>query len=519
MQTRRKVQGLILVIAFVAVHDIAIGQERDQGSAQPSARSRETLATFTGHKSSWHGFDRFDFVMDQSSFAIQPIDAPADEGTGINGNGDGQLRCVVVAPKVAAADKPWSWRGRYFDHEPQAEIELLKRGFHIGFVQSDEPKAWDAWYAFLTERHGFSKKPAFVGMSGGGRNAFTWATSHPDKATCIYADNPLITRESLAKLGDLAQRDVPLLHICGSLDPLSGNHTFPIESIYQQLGGRISVMIKDGTGHHPHSLRDPTIIVDFVVASLAQAHPVPAFVGQKFTKTSFYSIGDRYLEFPKESLWITCRGPMFSPSYDRYEFKPETTTGTAIVIAPRKAAEGRPWVLRADLARRDDVVELALLEKGFHIVTAPRPRDPAVTLMEEWNALYRFLVDQGFSPKPVLEANAGAAVEAYAWAIENPTKVSCLYGANPILRSDMSKTPPLDNLTPLANSGVNILHVCGSLDPWLESQTRVAQERYQKLGGKVRVIIKEGEGHYPLAPKDPQPVVDFIITNTMAVIK
>ena len=46
----------------------------------------------------------------------------------------GQWRCVVVAPEEAAAGNPWSWRGYYWDHEPQAEIELLKRGFHVGFI-------------------------------------------------------------------------------------------------------------------------------------------------------------------------------------------------------------------------------------------------------------------------------------------------------------------------------------------------------------------------------------------------
>src|SRR5262249_56938480 len=118
--------------------------------------------------------------------------------------------------------------------------------------------------------------------------AFTWATSKPDKVSCIYADNPLITRESLMKLGELAQRDVPLLHICGSLDPLSGNHTMPVETIYQQLGGRISVMIKDGAGHHPHSLRDPILIADFIARSLDPASRAsPGFAGTRFTKSSF----------------------------------------------------------------------------------------------------------------------------------------------------------------------------------------------------------------------------------------
>jgi hypothetical protein len=27
------------------------------------------------------------------------------------------------------------------------------------------------------------------------------------------------------------------------------------------------------------------------------------------------------------------------------------------------------------------------------------------------------------------------------------------------------------------------------------------------------VIVKEGEGHYPLAPKDPKPVVDLIMKS------
>jgi pimeloyl-ACP methyl ester carboxylesterase len=475
--------------------------------------AQTTPMSFTGEKTAWYGFDRFDFLMDAANSAIKPFRAASDEGTGVHFQVEGQIRCVVVVPNEPAPGKPWSWRGRYFDHEPQAEVELLRRGFHIGFVQSDDIKHWEAWFTFLTERHGLSTKPAFVGMSGGGRNAFTWATTHPDQVSSIYADNPLITRESLLRLGELVERDVPLLHICGSLDPLNGNHTLPIESLYQQLGGRISVMIKDGTGHHPHSLRDPTPIADFIARSVEPAVPPPSFVGEKFTRSSFYSVANSYTEFPKEETYVTCRGAWFSKTYNRYEFKPEGATGTTNVVVPRKPASGRPWVLRADLVARDAVVDLALLQNGFHIVTAPRPRDPNITLMQEWQTLYRFLVDQGFSPKPVMEGAGGAASEVYAWAIANPDKVSCLYAENPILRLAMSNTQPLDHLAPLANAGVPLLHVCGSVDPWLETQTKVVQQRYQKLGGQITVIIKEGDGHYPLAPRDPQPVMEFILRS------
>ena len=153
------------------------------------------------------------------------------------------------------------------------------------------------------------------------------------------------------------------------------------------------------------------------------------------------------------------------------------------------------------------------IQNGFHIVTAPRPRDPNVTVLQEWTALYEYLVDQEFSTKPVMEGASAAAGEAYDWAIANPDKVSCIYGENPVLRNYTSQTQLLDNLAPLAKADVPLLHVCGSLDPWLETQTRVAQKRYQELGGRITVMLQEGEGHYPLAPKNPQPVVDFIVKS------
>jgi hypothetical protein len=38
----------------------------------------------------------------------------------------------------------------------------------------------------------------------------------------------------------------------------------------------------------------------------------------------------------------------------------------------------------------------------------------------------------------------------------------------------------------------------------------VAEKRYKKLGGKITVVIKKDEGHYPSVQYDPKPIVDFI---------
>src|SRR5262249_3679 len=73
-----------------------------------------------GGKTTWHGFARYDFLRDQADLPIKPHKASPDERTAVRTQVKGQLRCVVVAPKKPAAGNPWSWRGYYFDHEPQA---------------------------------------------------------------------------------------------------------------------------------------------------------------------------------------------------------------------------------------------------------------------------------------------------------------------------------------------------------------------------------------------------------------
>jgi pimeloyl-ACP methyl ester carboxylesterase len=478
-------------------------------------RGSETALPFSGEKTAWHGFDRYDFVMDETNLSIAPIKAAEDEKDGINHTTAGQRRCVVVVPKAAAPGNPWSWRGCYWDHQPQSEVELLKRGFHIAYIEASATlrpgRHWDAWYAFLTEQHGLSKKPVFVGMSRGGEFAFTWATANPTKVSSIYADNPGSNPDVFRRLVDLATNDVPLLLICGSIDPLLGKNALALESMYQQFGGRVSIMIKEGFGHHPHSLRDPKPIVDFLLRTVQPNTNVPpSFAGARFSRNFYYGTQNSFRNFPSEGTYITCRGPEFTECYDRYAFGLDGVEGTTTVIAPMTEAPGTPWVFRSDFLERDALVDQALLAKGFHIVTGPVPYNADGPRQADWNVVYRHLVAHGFSSKPVMEGAGEAAGEAYAWAIENPEKVACIYGENPVLRSKLSKMQPLDNLGPLAKASVPILHVCGSLDPWLSEQTRVAQKRYAELGGQLTVMLKESEGHYPLAPKDPQPVVDFI---------
>jgi len=487
--------------------------------ARPAPAGELPGVAFDGAKTTWHdGFDRYDFVMDGQTMAISPFDRPAGERFGIGGPGNGGRRCVVICPTRPAPGNPWSWRGCYWDHQPQAEIELLKRGFHIAYISADASlkpdKYWEAWYQFLTEKHGLSKKPAFIGMSRGGEYAFMWATMHPDKVSCIYTDNPGGNDENLRRLGDLARNDVPLMLVCGTIDPILLKYGMTIENIYQQFGGRVSVILKEGAGHHPHSLSDPTPMADFIERSVQETSPpTPDFVGSKrFARYSYYSLDNRYEKFAADGYYLIRRGPAFTPSYNRYE----VSLGYAVpvtVIVPKKEAPGRPWVLRAGFVARDAAVDQALLAAGFHIVVGPVGFNADGPTRADWDKLYAYMTDHGFSKKPVMEGEGGAAGAVYAWAIANPDKVSCIYAENPILRTGGIRTQPLDNLAPLAKAGVPILHVCGSLDPALDEQTRVAEKRYTELGGKITVLIRDSEGHFLAASRDVKPAIEFIVKS------
>lgn len=467
-----------------------------------------------GEKSQWHGFDRYDFVMNEKTLELTPVVKTEKEGMGVSAPEPGTRRCVLVVPKTVAPGAPWTWRGCYWDHEPWAEVELLKKGYHVAYVTTDPDETWDAWYKFLTEEMNLSEKPSFIGMSRGGANAYTWGTAHPDKVTAIYADNPGLSHKSLMMMDKLAAEDVPLLHICGSIDPIY-NNTINIERVYKANGGSISVLVKDGPSHHPHSLRDPQIIVDFIEKSVAAdgaEKNVPSFVPENYTKESFYGDGEIYEYMPSQEVWVSKRGPMFAPEYMKYSFRLPGGINYLSVYVPEKVAEGMPWVYRADHPNGLSAVDLALLDKGFHIVVGPTTTSTGPVL-DQWNKFYDYLTERGFSKKPVLAGRSAATGEMYIWGINNPDKVSCIYGENPIMRSSVSKVQPMDSLQPLASAKVPLIHVCGSLDPNLASQTREVERRYRALGGDITVIVDEGRGHYPLSPDNTAEVVAAILKH------
>lgn len=220
------------------------------------------------------------------------------------------LACKIVEPKRIAKGKPWVLRARFFGHEPQTDIALLERGYHIaycdvaGFFGNDEAVSrWNAFYSFMIE-NGFSYKVVLEGMSRGGLIVYNWALENPEKVACVYADAPVLdgtswpagegkgkgsesdweafkkiykiaTEDDVAsfngspihKTDAIAKARFPMLHVCGEADsivPVDENSKI-FEQKIKQKGGEIKTIYKAGIGHHPHSLENPTPIVDFIL--------------------------------------------------------------------------------------------------------------------------------------------------------------------------------------------------------------------------------------------------------------
>lgn len=89
----------------------------------PLLASAGDYAPFEGAKSAWHdGFDRYDFVMDEQTLAIEPFQPPAGEKFGARDPEKGRRRCIVIVPKQPAPGIPWSWSVPHFQAKSIAYI-------------------------------------------------------------------------------------------------------------------------------------------------------------------------------------------------------------------------------------------------------------------------------------------------------------------------------------------------------------------------------------------------------------
>ena len=237
--------------------------------------------------------------------------------------------------------------------------------------------------------------------------------------------------------------------------------------------------------------------------------------------------------------------------FDRYDF--EFKGRPAIVVVPREPLPGRPWAWRGEFFGAFANADVALVERGFHLAYLGVPDlFGSPVAVAAWNEFHQALTTTyRLAAKVALIGLSRGGLYCYNWAAANPEKVACIYADAPVcdfkswpggrpkglghgdgsevewarllaaygFRSDAeaiaSRAAPVDNLQPLAEARIPLLHVYGDADtvvPWQEN-TGVVADRYRQLGGSITLIPKPGIGHHPHGLTDPAPIVEFVLKH------
>ena len=213
-----------------------------------------------------------------------------------------------------------------------------------------------------------------------------------------------------------------------------------------------------------------------------------------------------------------------------------------ILISPKMAADGKPWIWRMEFFGGAPEVDLLLLARGFHLAYVDvQDMYGAPAGLDHMDRFYEHVTNAfSLSPKAVLEGFSRGGLYAFNWAARNPSRVRCIYVDAPVC--DFKSWPrgagveweqckkayglseeealayklnPVDNLAPLARAKIPIIGLAGDADEVvpLAGNLGLVKKRYRELGGEIRVIVKPGGGHRTYGPDDPGPIVDFILAH------
>ncbi|MCC6486348.1 MAG: prolyl oligopeptidase family serine peptidase [Candidatus Hydrogenedentes bacterium] len=154
-----------------------------------------------------------------------------------------------------------------------------------------------------------------------------------------------------------------------------------------------------------------------------------------------------------------------------------------------------------------------------------------------YSALYKELTEyRGCAKKACLLARSRGGLMLYNWACEHPEAVAGIAGIYPVcnllsypgvakacsayrlseaeLTAQLTSHNPIDRLAPLAKEKVPIFHIHGNTDTVvpLEDNSGEVARRYRDVGGKIQLLIPEGQGH-SMWPGffQCQELVDFVI--------
>ena len=238
----------------------------------------------------WYGFERIDFEFEGKA-------------------------ATVVFPKKKEVGGNWLLKTEYWEAFPDAEIDLLNRGFHLAYIQNisrfatkEDCDRKHRFVQYVSEKFSVRNKCVPVGYSLGGAHAVNFAGFYPDDVCCIYLDAPVlnfcdypgrmpseecegvwenefvyaypgITRAKLLnfsnhplnKINVLKKHKIPIIMLYGTEDR-SVNYSLNgrlLEMEYEDCPTLLKVIPRELQGHHPHGcIYDRAPLIDFILKSV-----------------------------------------------------------------------------------------------------------------------------------------------------------------------------------------------------------------------------------------------------------
>lgn len=218
----------------------------------------------------------------------------------------------IIFPHSPEPSGRWMMKMEYFGAFPSLELELLRRGWHLCYLENLNRWGTDAdsdakarFADYISEKYHLERRFTCVGMSCGGLCSVNFAARYPDYTSLLYLDAPVMNLlscpmgfgvgESLGengsgwreiadaygfdishlltyrehpidKLPSLAEHRIPVALVYGDSDttvPYVENGAI-LEEYYKKHGLTLYVVAKEGCGHHPHGVTDTAALADFI---------------------------------------------------------------------------------------------------------------------------------------------------------------------------------------------------------------------------------------------------------------
>lgn len=216
---------------------------------------------------------------------------------------------TVIVPDKPCSERSWVWRAEFLGAFDSVDNALLVDGWHVVHFDVSNmygcEKAIDlmkSFHDFIVEKYGLNLKSVLFGFSRGGLYAVNYAAKYPSDVAALYFDAPVLDIRSwplglrsgnvweaeaaeclacynlaleeaenfndnpLNKTDALIAAQIPVILVSGDSDmivPYKENGAI-FAAEYEKKGGVIKTILKEGCGHHPHSLETPAEIVEFI---------------------------------------------------------------------------------------------------------------------------------------------------------------------------------------------------------------------------------------------------------------